>query len=107
MNGIFFLIITIVLETLAVTLTKLSNGTEKKIFFLLALLAFFVSFLSLSQAFKTLEIGRANAIWAGASTILVYIVGVLFFKETINWQQIFFITLVIVGIIGLHLDAKT
>jgi multidrug transporter EmrE-like cation transporter len=106
MNGKYYLILTILIETLAVSLIKLSNGAEKKIYFSAGLLSFFISFLLLSQAFKTLEIGLANAIWAGSSTVLVYIVGIYFFNESFNWQQILFITLIIIGIVGLNFNSK-
>ncbi|MBP6456322.1 MAG: multidrug efflux SMR transporter [Chitinophagaceae bacterium] len=106
MNGKYYLILTIIIETLAVSFIKLSNGAANKVYFSAGLLSFFISFLLLSQAFKTLEIGLANAIWAGSSTVLVYLVGIYFFKESFNWQQLLFIALIIIGIVGLNFNSK-
>jgi small multidrug resistance pump len=102
MSGKFYLIATILVETLAVALMKMANGGEQKVIFSFAMLAFLVSFLTLSQALKTMEMGFTNAIWAGSSTLLIYLASIIFFQEKVNWQQSIFLTFIIIGIAGLN-----
>ncbi len=102
MNGYIFLLVTIILETAAVILMKLSNGFTNKIYFVSGLLAFVISFVFLSLALKTLPMGWTNAIWAGSSTLLVCCAGILFFNEKINVPQGLFLLLIIIGLVGFN-----
>lgn len=106
MIGYFFLFATIVIETLAVILMKLANGFENKIYFGLGILAFITSFIFLSMALKSLPMGWANAIWAGSSTLLVCLVGYVYFEEKINWIQGIFLLCIVVGLVGLNFFGK-
>jgi small multidrug resistance pump len=103
MNGNYYLIGTIILETLAVVLMKLSNGHQNKFYFISGLVAFLISFVLLSQALKTLAMGYTNAIWAGSSIVLVYIVSMVIFDEKVSLVQSIFILFIILGIVGLNI----
>ncbi|MBY0536210.1 MAG: multidrug efflux SMR transporter [Chitinophagaceae bacterium] len=99
------LALTILVESAAVIFMKLSNGFQHKPFAVAAIGSYILSFVLLTFALKTLPVGIANAIWAGASTFLVALVGVFFLKEqlsTIHWVSLIFIGL---GIVGLHWPA--
>jgi quaternary ammonium compound-resistance protein SugE len=54
-------------------------------------------------ALKTLPIGTAYAVWTGIGAVGVAIMGVILFKESIDWLRLLSIGLVIAGIIGLKL----
>ncbi len=45
------------------------------------------------------------AIWSGVGTALTAVIGVFLFKETMNLQKLFFISLIIVGVLGLNLGS--
>jgi quaternary ammonium compound-resistance protein SugE len=61
------------------------------------------SFGLLMWALKTLPIGTAYAVWTGMGAVGVAILGIILFKESVDWYRLFSITLVIAGIIGLKL----
>ncbi len=61
------------------------------------------SFGLLMWAIKTLPLGTAYAVWTGMGAVGVAILGIILFKESVDWYRLFSITLVIVGIIGLKL----
>lgn len=66
---------------------------------------FFIS-LSLSmfllyKATQTLPIGTAYAVWTGIGAVGTALVGILFFKEPAELLRLFFLTTLIVSIIGL------
>ncbi|MDD5320061.1 MAG: quaternary ammonium compound efflux SMR transporter SugE [Methylococcales bacterium] len=61
------------------------------------------SFGLLMWAIKTLPIGTAYAVWTGMGAVGVAILGIILFKESVDWYRLLSITLVIAGIIGLKL----
>lgn len=61
------------------------------------------SFGLLMLAIKTLPLGTAYAVWTGMGAVGVAIMGIILFKEPMDWTRLLSITLVIIGIIGLKL----
>lgn len=61
------------------------------------------SFGLLMLALKTLPIGTAYAVWTGIGAVGVAIMGIVLFKEPMDWTRLLSISLVIIGIIGLKL----
>lgn len=102
--GYLFLILTIVCESAAVIFMKLSNGFQQKQYAVFAIITYAASFIFLTLSLKQLPAGIANAIWAGASTLLVAGAGVYFFHEKLNWIQIVSMLLIAVGLIGLNIQ---
>lgn len=63
------------------------------------------SFYFLSLALKNLPLGTAYAIWTGIGTVGTAVLGILLFKEPRSIAGVFFIFLIITGIIGLKLSS--
>ncbi len=104
--GYLFLILTIISESFAVICMKLSNGFQNKPQGCLAIFAYIASFVFLTLALKNLEAGTANAIWAGASTVLVAVLSMFVFKEQLSLLQWSCLCLIVIGIIGLGIVGK-
>ncbi len=102
--GYIFLIITIFSETAPVIFMKLSDGFQQKYYALAAIITYAASFIFLTLALKQLPAGIANAIWAGASTLLVAIVGFYLFNEKLNWIQVASMLLIAIGLMGLNIQ---
>ncbi|MBS1607533.1 MAG: multidrug efflux SMR transporter [Bacteroidetes bacterium] len=100
--GYLFLILTIITESVAVIFMKLSNGFQNKVQAGVAIIAYILSFVFLTYALKYLPVGIANAVWAGASTVLVAVLGILVFKEQLSIIQVVFLSLIIIGLAGLN-----
>jgi small multidrug resistance pump len=100
--GYLFLLLTILAETAAVLFMKASHGFEQKLSAVAAVIAYLLSFFFLTLALKRMPMGTANAIWAGSSTVLVALLGVWIFRETLTWRQLFFLSLIVAGLIGLQ-----
>lgn len=62
-----------------------------------------IFFLSLSM--KSIPMTVAIATWTSVSLILIKLIDVFFLKNSTNMYEIFFLTLIIVGIIGLKFSA--
>jgi small multidrug resistance pump len=104
--GYLFLILTILAETAAVICMKLSAGFQNKLYTAIAIITYALGFVFLTLSLKSLPAGIANAIWAGASTILVALIGLLFLNEKLTTIQIISMLLIAIGLIGLNV-AKT
>jgi len=102
--GYLYLLLTILTETAAVLFMKSSDGFQQKTSSIIAVMAYMLSFVFLTLALKRLPVGTANAIWAGASTLLVAILGVIIFKESLNSRQMIFLGMIVIGLVGLQLD---
>jgi multidrug transporter EmrE-like cation transporter len=105
--GYLFLLLTIIVESAAVIFMKMSDGFHAKVYAAIAVITYITSFIFLTLALKYLPAGLANAIWAGASVLLVAISGSIFFKEQITGLQMICFALIILGIVGLQLTGKS
>lgn len=102
-----YLAIAIVLEvagTLSLKLSSQNNSVTATIFVGVFYIA---SFGFLWLAIKKLDISLAYAIWAGAGTALIVVLGWLIFKDTMTLMKVVFISLIIIGVVGLNLVSTT
>jgi len=60
-----------------------------------------LSFYFLSTAVKTIPIGTAYVIWTGIGAVGTAILGIILFNESKEFIRIFFIFLIVIGIVGL------
>ena len=94
-----FLVIAGGLEVFWSTCMKFSNGFTEIKFTVLTVIGMLFSFLFLSQATKTLPLGTAYAVWTGIGALVI--VGIILFKEPVTASRIFFVSLLLIGIVGL------
>lgn len=102
-NSWFALLVAIVFGVFGTICMKLSHGlTYKKA--ILSLSVFYsISFIALTFAMKTIELSIVYAVWSGIGTVLVYAISVVYFNEAISFKKIIFLTLIVFGVIGMHL----
>lgn len=60
-----------------------------------------ISMFLLYKASQTLPIGTAYAVWTGIGAVGTVLVGIFFFKEPASFWRLFFITTLVVSIVGL------
>jgi len=80
---------------------KFTDGFTKWVPTTITLGGMFLSFWFLSIAMRSLPLGVSYAIWTGIGTIGVAIVGIIWLGESANLWKLFFIGLILVGIVGL------
>ncbi|MDE7402061.1 MAG: multidrug efflux SMR transporter [Muribaculaceae bacterium] len=62
-----------------------------------------MSMILLSKSVQTIPIGTAYPIWTGIGAVGTVIVGIIFFNEPTTFWRIFFISTLIISVIGLKL----
>ncbi|NGO07429.1 multidrug efflux SMR transporter [Streptomyces sp. HC44] len=90
-------------EVAATTAIKYSDGLSKLWPSLLTLIGYVVSFVLLAQTLKTVSVGTAYAIWAGAGTAAIAAIGMVFLGEGLTTAKAAGIALIIVGVVVLNL----
>ena len=96
-----FLVIAGGLEVFWSTCMKYSEGFTDLKFSILTVVGMIFSFLFLSPATKSLPLGTAYAVWTGIGALGAVIVGIVLFKEPVTAARIFFVSLLLIGIVGL------
>jgi len=85
---------------------KYTEGFTKLWPSVVTIIGMILSFYFLSTAVKTIPIGTAYAIWTGIGAVGTAILGIILFGESKEIIRIFFITLIVIGIVGLKIFSK-
>ena len=67
--------------------------------------ALVVSMLLLARAVESLPIGTAYAVWTGIGAVGAATLGVVLFGEPISVARVGFISLIVLGVVGLNFTA--
>lgn len=94
-------------EVLWATTMKMSKGFTIVKYSLLTIFGMIVSFFFLSLSLKKLPISLAYPVWTGIGAVGSILIGVLVFKDVIKPSTLFFILLLIIGIIGIKVTSTT
>ena len=104
MSSWFMLMMAIVFEVTGTTAMKLSDGFTRPLPSILLILFYFLSLAALTLALKRIEVSIAYAVWAGVGTVLVAVIGILWFREPVSLLKVGSILLIVTGVVGLHLS---
>lgn len=108
MNKTAWLILFIagIFETAWAISMKYSHGFTKFLPSFLTVLFALISMGLLAYSLKTLPVGSAYAVWTGIGATGAAILGIYLFNESKDFIRIFFILLIIIGLIGLRFFSK-
>ncbi len=101
-----YLFAAIALEISGTTCVKLSDGFTRVLPSIGMLLFYAASIACLTMAVKTIEIGVAYAIWSAVGIAVIAVIGAVFFHEHLTPAQLFFLTVIIAGVVGLQLSGS-
>ena len=97
----------IVLEIAGTTSMKLSQGFTRTLPSILLFVFYALSFALMTVAVKRIDMSVSYAIWSGVGTMLIALIGVYAFGESLTRVQVVSIVLIIAGVIGLRAGAAT
>jgi quaternary ammonium compound-resistance protein SugE len=100
-----YLLIAGIFEVIWAIGLKYSHGFTKLYPSLITLGSMVTSFYLLSLAAKSLPIGTAYAIWTGIGALGAVLLGIILFNEPLNILRIVFLSLILLGILGLKLTS--
>ncbi|PPA70561.1 DMT family transporter [Jeotgalibacillus proteolyticus] len=86
---------------------KFAEGFTQPVPSAITIVFIIISFLLFSRAMKQIPVGTAYAVFTGIGAAGTALIGILVFGEFVSIAKVFFLLLLIGGIIGLKLaDAK-
>ena len=105
--GYLYLAAAIVSEVIATSFLKFASGPKNVWWaYIIVAVGYVLSFVLLSLTLRAgVPLGIAYAIWAGAGVVVVAVISWLVFHESLTWQQIVGMVLVIGGVGLLELGA--
>ena len=102
-----FLSIAIISEVIATSALKATEGFTRLVPSLLVVIGYAAAFYLLSLTLRTISVGVAYAVWSGAGTALICIVGIFLYKQTLDAPAVIGISLIVAGVLILNLFSRS
>jgi small multidrug resistance pump len=102
LNAWSYLLLGICVEVIGTMSLKLSNGFTKLVYSGLSLCCFAIALFCIARAARVIDLSVAYALWSGVGIILISLGSVALFDEKMTLLKIFFMALIIVGVVGLR-----
>jgi small multidrug resistance pump len=102
-----WLSVAIVFEVIGTIALREIDGFKRPLPLFLVVMGYGMAFFCLSHILKIIPVGIAYAIWSGAGSALVVLVGWLWLKQTLDGASIIGIAMIIGGVVVMQLFSKT
>ncbi|MCZ2497728.1 QacE family quaternary ammonium compound efflux SMR transporter [Xylophilus sp. Kf1] len=107
MRAYLFLATAIVLEVIATSFLKASDGFSKPLPALITAVGYIGSFYCLSITLRTLQTGVAYAIWSGVGVVLISLVSWAVYRQRLDAPAIAGMALIVAGVVVINLFSKS
>lgn len=104
-QGWIYLIVSGFIDVAWALAMKKANGFTQPEWSLVSLVLLGTFVYLLTKALQVLPVGTAYAVWTGIGAAGTVIAGIVFFSEPANPVRLFFILVVVIGIVGLQTTA--
>ena len=94
--------VAIAFEVAGTTCMKLSHGFTHLLPSVMMFLFYGLAFSCNTFVTKTLDLSITYAVWSGVGTVATALIGIYFFKEPGTTLKLVSITLILIGVMGLH-----
>ena len=94
-----FLLIAIVAEVVATTALKPSQGFTRLLPSLVVVIGYAVAFFCLSLTLRTIPVGVAYAIWSGLGIVLVSVLALVVYGQSLDWPAVIGIALILADVL--------
>lgn len=89
------------LEIVWVVALKMSDNFSKLVPCAVMVVSIVSSFVLLNVSIRTLPIGVAYAVWTGMGAAGAVVAGIVLFKEPCTFWHVFFLSLIVCGLVGI------
>lgn len=107
MNAALYLVIAIVCEVIATSFLRASEGFTQLVPSLVVVGGYGVAFYFLSLTLQTIPVGIAYAVWSGLGIVLVSIIGLFAFRQSLDLPAIIGIGLILAGVLVINLFSQS
>ena len=106
MKHYLFLAAAIIFEIIGTSFLKKTEQFTKLVPSLIFIIALVSSFYMLTFALKGIPIGIAYAIWSAVGIVVISLIGLIVYKESLDLPAILGIGFIIVGVVIINLFSK-
>lgn len=106
MNAWLLLALAIVVEVIATSALKLSEGFTRPVPVAVVVVGYLSAFYLLSLIVQKLDLSVVYAIWSGVGIALIAIIGIVVFKEQMSAIRLAGFALMIGGVVLLNLSSQ-
>lgn len=107
MNAYLLLACAIVLEVIATSLLKASDGMSRLWPTLGSLVGYGLCFWLLSMVMKSIPTGIAYAIWSGVGIVLISLIGLFVFRQKLDLPALICIALICAGVVVINVFSRS
>jgi small multidrug resistance pump len=100
--NVIYLAIAIVAEVIATSALKASEAFTRPVPVVITAIGYAVAFYFLAQTLRTIPVGVAYAIWSGLGIVLISLVGVLWFRQSLDAPALIGLALIVAGVIVIN-----
>ena len=86
-------------EVIGTMLLPLSENFSKPIYSIVLIASYILAFYFLTFALQTIPLAIVYAIWSGLGVLLISVLGYFFYGQTLQWQSIVGLFLIVIGVI--------
>lgn len=104
--GYAYLSIAIIAEVIATSALKASEEFTRLVPSILVIAGYGIAFYFLSLVLRTIPLGIAYAIWCGIGIALISIVGVVLYKQPLDWPAMIGIALIVAGVATINFYSR-
>ena len=98
-----YLAIAIICEVIGTTFLVKSEQFTRLVPTLIMGVLYAISFYLLTQTIKTIPLGIAYALWGGLGIVLTSLVGLIFFKQSLDTAAVVGIAMIVGGVVVMNL----
>ena len=102
-----YLFVAIVAELIGTTALKATEEFTKLVPSLVVVVGYGIAFYFLTLVLRTIPLGITYAVWSGVGIVLIAIAGAVVFKQIPDAPAIIGMSLIIAGVVIMHLFSKT
>lgn len=102
MSAWIYLGVAIISEVVGTSFLKESDGFSRPLSTVVTLVAYGIAFFALANAVRDIELGTAYAIWAGAGTALIVLIGWSVFHQSLDWAAVVGVGLIVLGVVVIN-----
>ena len=94
-------------EIIATSALKSAEGFTRPLPTALVLIGYGIAFYCLSVALKTIPVGIAYAVWSGVGIVAISLIGLFYYRQTIDAAGLIGMALIVAGVIVINLFSRT
>jgi small multidrug resistance pump len=106
-TNVVYLAVAIVAEVIATSALKASDAFTKPVPLIITAIGYAVAFYFLALTLRSIPVGIAYAIWSGLGIVLISLVGVLWFRQSLDAPAIAGLTLIVAGVIVINVFSNS